>query len=661
MSTARQCPRKETPGHAVEPAGERLWFPTRTWALLSVWLAPLAFTVVALAPVIKRLRHPTILGDDVTRIVDLSNLPFGKFLFLPFGDHVAPGFQLVSWITWKAIGHDLRLTPLGFTIASVTAWVLVLALLWVWLKRETGSRTASLVALALVAQSPLVLETAWWYSSSSFSWAVAGILIAVLGATWIAQRPRRSLFLIGIGSALGPAGTTLGILAVPLAILRAALQPAATRTVKLLAAVAAVAGFFAYEEFSRLGGVEAVRTARVQGLPKVDPLGGLGYAASVPGRLLVPSTFGVPASRLVMPLPSWIVRGAGALTLLAAAVLTSWPHARWDRRLLFIGAAMIYSSYMLTYSSRMSMMKEGLWTEPDFLYNFAGRYHVLPSLGLAAIVAALLASWPLVRRCDSRRGVPAMIGTLVGLLMFTLQHAEATRWDWMLCQPDQRETLSAVHRVGEIARAEGVSRPQLLRIFDPAWRSWNGSLVHDCPPAFHLMNLAVQADDHLNHALDDGQARSRLLAQLSEQEIVALGSGTCSFLRPAQLEPMARIIAIARRVEIHEAFEWKEGRFRSRNWPSYIEFEFDATADGRYLLLPGLTADQDLVVSCCGSSGRWRPGLNLRWLRSEGNDSTAAIDLDRLIHWPAKSVSRIRVAFTRPGELALDGPPRLLR
>ena len=205
-------------------AWRRLTFAGRTWALLSVWMAPLALTLVVLLPLLRRLRHPTILGDDVIRIVDLINLPFDKHLFRPFGDHVAPGFQLVSWLTWEAIGHDIRLAPLGFTIASVTAWVFVLVLLGFWLKRETGSRTATLVALAVVAQSPLVLETAWWYSSSSFSWAVAGILIAVLGASRIGHRPRSSLLWIGIGSALGPAGTTLGILAVPLAILRAALQ-----------------------------------------------------------------------------------------------------------------------------------------------------------------------------------------------------------------------------------------------------------------------------------------------------------------------------------------------------------------------------------------------------------------------------------------------------
>ena len=206
-------------------------------------------------------------------------------------------------------------------------------------------------------------------------------------------------------------------------------------------------------------------------------------------------------------------------------------------------------------------------------------------MGMAAIVAALLASRPLVQRCDSRRGLPAIVGTLVGLLMLMVQHREATHWDWMLHQPDQRETLSALHHLGEIARVEGVTRSQLLRIFDPAWRSWNGSFLHDRPQAFHLMNLAVQAPEHVEQPLADGEARSRMLARLTRDEIVALSSGTCVSLTPAQPDPMARTVAIARRVEIHGASEWKEGRFHQTYWPSYIEFEFDSTRRGPLLVL----------------------------------------------------------------------------
>ena len=82
-----------------------------------------------------------------------------------------------------------------------------------------------------------------------------------------------------------------------------------------------------------------------------------------------------------------------------------------------------------------------------------------------------------------------------------------------------------------------------------------------------------------------------------------------------------------------------------------LEFEFDSTSQARYLFLPGLAADQDVVVSWRDDVGCWRPGLNLRWVRSDRNETPAVIDLDRLIHWPTSAVTRIRVEFTCPGEI----------
>jgi hypothetical protein len=346
------------------------------------------------------------------------------------------------------------------------------------------------------------------------------------------------------------------------------------------------------------------------------------------------------------------------MVLVATAALAVWPRARWNRRLIVVGAAMIYCSYALTYSARTSMVKQRLWTEPQLLYVFASRYHVLPLVGLVTIVATLLASWPAVRRCDALRGRPALIATLVGLTTMLIHSGDASYWRWMLDEPDQRATLSALNHLGELALAEGVPRSQLIRIFDPVYRSWNQSLLVDCPRAFHLMNLAVQAPERVEQNLPDEKARTRLLAWLTENERIALAGGTCASLVPVHAE-RARTLSIARRVDVHEVKELAPGRFRRQGSPGYIEFEFDPAPGARYLLLPGLAADQDLVVFLTEDANRWRGGQNVRWLRSPRAD--AAIDLTRLIHWPGSAPSRIRVKFTRPGEIALGGPPRLLR
>ena len=630
----------------------------RAMARLSACASSVLFVVVVTVPLIRRLLHPTILGDDVTRIVDLVTFPFREHLFLPFAEHIAPLFQLVSKVTWELIGHDVRLAPFGFSAASVLSWALVLALLGFWLWRETGSRTAALVAVALAAHSPLVLETAWWYSASSFLWAIAGILIALIGTTYLPRRPIPAVSMIALGAALGLAGTTLGILAAPLAILRSALDPTIPRRLKFLVVAVALSGVVSYRVVCKVGGVSVFHTDPQAALPRIDIVGGVGYALTVPGRLLWPSLVGVPASWMIVPMSAWLCGAAGVLALAVHTALAFWPRARWNKRLVVVGIAMIYFSYALTYSARTIMVKQGLWTEPELLYVFASRYHVLPLLGLVTIIAALVASWPRIRRYDLHRGRPALIAALVGVATMAVQSREASRWEWMLHQPDQHATLSALHHVGELAGAEGISRPQLMRIFDPVYRSWNGSLVKDCPRAFHLMNLAVQAPEHVERLIADDRARARLLNWLTLAERIALGAGTCAPPIPAPVQ-LAHTLAIARQVATRDINVLGPGRYERGRLPGFIEFEFEPAAGARYLFLPGLAADQDVIVVLTDDAAHWRGGQSVRWLKSPRTD--AAIDLARLIHWSGNAPARIRVRCAGPGEIALGGPPRLLR
>ena len=140
------------------------------------------FVLVTIFPVLRRVFHPSILGDDIIRLVNLIELPMRDVFRSPGFQHVTPFFDLVSWTTWQVVGRDVRWAPLGYTIASVLPWTLVLGLFGTWLIRETRSHTAAFLSLAVVSQSPLVMETMGWYSASSFSWAIAGILLAMLVA-----------------------------------------------------------------------------------------------------------------------------------------------------------------------------------------------------------------------------------------------------------------------------------------------------------------------------------------------------------------------------------------------------------------------------------------------------------------------------------------------
>ncbi len=134
-------------------------------------LLAVAFATVAIQPVLQRLANPTIHADDIVRLVDTIEHPLRELLLNPYNEHTAVCFNLTTWSIWQLIGHDLRLAPLAYSAFAGIAWSIVLGLCYYWLVLESGSPTAAAIATAAVAQSPLVLETAWWYSASSFACA----------------------------------------------------------------------------------------------------------------------------------------------------------------------------------------------------------------------------------------------------------------------------------------------------------------------------------------------------------------------------------------------------------------------------------------------------------------------------------------------------------
>ena len=95
--------------------------------------------------------------------------------------------------------------------------------------------------------------------------------------------------------------------------------------------------------------------------------------------------------------------------------------------------------------------------------------------------------------------------------------------------------------------------------------------------------------------------------------------------------------------------------------PAHLEYEVDSPTEPRFLIFPGLSANQDVRISWCDDSGRWRRLLHVFWLRSAPSDNGAVIDLGRLTNWQWKEHQRIRLEMFDPGEIALNGPPCLVR
>ncbi len=187
----------------------------------------LLLTVVLLAlllyPWTTRLKSPSIVLDDIARIESLRTLSLTSRLVAPFNEHLAPVFETVTTLTWWLAGGKLEHAPLAMTVASYVPFLGCLAVLWFLVRRQLDSAAAAWIAVTLFAATPIYAECVYWYSASSFTWA----LFFSLAGLWFARGPRAdgqpgplSLAAAAVCGFLAPASSAIGVLGGPLAALR---------------------------------------------------------------------------------------------------------------------------------------------------------------------------------------------------------------------------------------------------------------------------------------------------------------------------------------------------------------------------------------------------------------------------------------------------------
>lgn len=598
-------------------------------ALLTLTLK-LVFVALLVAPHLGRLTHPSLYGDDLIRLADLRNMPLGSVLFRPFNEHMAPAFELWTWAIWQVVGGGLRWAPSALTLASVLPFALLLGAVGVWLRQELRSRTAALLGVAVLGLSPLSVECVSWFSASSFSWAVLGI---VIGLTLVGREQVSHVRIRAVGlsivSLVAPWFSAIGVLAAPLISIRAAMYRTANvrdRAVLVFAPWVGLMGVLLV--------VVARRHDRVIGAgvqQAGDHVRGLLLASAAPMARLVPvSLAGVELDRWLPP-----ALLAGLTVVIGLAIL--WRGRR--EPIVVAALCLIAGGYLLTYPFR------NVHTERWLLA--VERFHLVPLVGLAALFGWATRRWLARADADPIRSWGTAV--LVGALLLAIHARRIERVDAIYRSPEQAATLAAIDHLAQFP----ASRSQLLRALDPVWSAWFQR---------EFNGLWLLPPSNYRETRDDASVRREVLSFLSLSERRALWGGM-DVTRFARRTDKPNGGVVGRRVSVrHARFEGDEADrpvYHMTGWPADVLFQFDPGSKPSVLVLDVGATRTPLEIGWRSRGQDWSNARSVRFQPSEAGEWH--FELSRWPHWSGAepgSVHEIRVRFVST-PLALS-PPRLV-
>jgi hypothetical protein len=645
--------------------GETMFASARTPILsgkgVGVLLA-VAFAAICLAPYQGRLKSASLFSDDVPRIADLQVMPLKTMLVRPFNEHLGPLFETVSFVTWHLSGRRLVAAPLAFTLAAFLPFVLVLGLLGVVARRELGSTTAALAAVAIFSQSPAYFEAVAWYGASNFTWALLMSLAAWYGGTRGREASgvwsRAAWWGVSALSALAaPAFSAIGLLAAPVGIVAATTAPRGpgltTRRRWLLAGAAApAAGTLAYLALASTCHYHEIVADSLH--HKGDLAIGLPSIARAPIDVLIPGLAGVTDLDVLLA-PSGIDLVLFGLALAGVLAWVWVGTGAGSRRPAIVGGlVLILGGYGLIYCVRTA--------DGPYWILRVERYHLFPQLGLSLIIAAALRPW--LSRFDPRPVTGLMLAIALALVLLLAHRGEFQRKTKRYRFPDQIGTLAALDDLRAICTEHRITRGQALAALDPIRTRWYNRGENA------LVMLAATVD---RPGLPDALVRPTLLAALTpaQREALCGGMDASPYLRPTGA-PEAAAVAVG---QLTDAWNFRktgaEGHYVSEGRPSYLEYQWTgcqgvspdrARASARFLCITtSAVQDKAMEVWWSDGAGRWSQTRSVRWKPDPAQpEQPLALPLDRLPHWNPAAASRIRLIFRVSGPVVV-GAPRLLR
>jgi hypothetical protein len=371
-------------------------------------------------------------------------------LWVPQNEHAMPLGRLLTYALVRLAGRPTWVPYLA-TAVGPAALLAGLGLLYLFVRRELGHPFYALVATALFGVTAVYQQAVWWFAAAFSVLALDTTLLALLAAQRWRQTGRALYLDLAVAAAaLAPAWFAIGVLAGPLCCLylltgteergtgsegkpHTPLPPHSpfplrhlNRTFSLLPLL----GTALFLAVSLPRTAEAIlHLPHYEGKTAVEafnPGVGLGYTGrSVVDNLLLGAA-GVWS--LEVPVRYVVVLLAG----LALALAWWWRQAPRGG-LILLGLGFLGGSYLLIYSARAAW-PYAMMTQPAM-----SRYHLLPQLGLALIVAGGLPGrdgrWFVLDRSGAltppqARGLALLVGACLlvqlphGLGVYPLGHSE---------------------------------------------------------------------------------------------------------------------------------------------------------------------------------------------------------------------------------------------
>ncbi len=352
-------------------------------------------------------------------------------LWVPQNEHAMPLGRLLTYGLVRLAGRPAWV-PYLTSAMGPAALLAGLGLLYLFVRRELGHPLYGLVAMAVFGVTAVYQQAVWWFAAAFSVLALDTTLLALLAAQrW--RQTGRALYLdlAIVAAALAPGWFAVGVLAGPLCCLYLLPTDGSKDAPR--------SGGWAFTLLPLLGtalflAVSLPRTGKtILHLPHYDgktaveafgPLTGLVYTCRAVVDCLLLGIVSIWNLALPVPLVAVVLAG------LAAALAWWWRQAP-RRRLLLLGLGFIGASYWLIYSARAA------WPYHMMTESVMSRYHLLPQLGLALVVAgglpgrdgrrfALDPAGTLTRR--QARGLALLVGACLlvqlprGLLVYFYEH-----------------------------------------------------------------------------------------------------------------------------------------------------------------------------------------------------------------------------------------------